>query len=539
LNRFRLVFSLVFITALIYSCAQIGRPEGGPIDVTPPEFVSSNPPNFSTHYNQEEIRILFNEFIKLENASQQIIFSPPILPRPEITPMGVASKEVRIKLPVDSLQNNTTYTINFGQSIVDNNEGNMLPFFKYVFSTGDYIDSLKLEGSVNDMNYRKTPEFVSVLLYEKDSTYSDSIVFKELPTYVTFSKDSTNVFSLENMREGTYKLVALEDKNGDYKFNPGREKIGFLDSVVTLPTTNNYNVNLFNTYKDFKPIRPKQVSKHHLVFGYEGVLDSTDYNIKLLTDMPDTLQTRITKSRESDTLNYWMKPYIQRDSLLFAFEHKTQVDTLVVKTKDMEADSLQIETKPKNTIEFEELVYVKANLPIEKIDTSRIKLLDNDSLQMKYKARLNSFHNQVEIEFDKVENSKYQMTILPDAIVDFYGHTNDTLNVNLRTKKKSDFSLLNLTITNLDRYPAIVQIVNDKEEVLKSVTLTNTNTHTFEYIPPQSGKSYIKVIYDDNENGVWDPGDYLKNIQPEEVKYAELKSELRANWDIVESVRLE
>ncbi|TKS57027.1 Ig-like domain-containing protein [Mesohalobacter halotolerans] len=536
MNRFRLVFSLVFITALIYSCAQIGRPEGGPIDVTPPEFVSSNPPNFSTHYNQEEIRILFNEFIKLENASQQIIFSPPILPRPEITPMGVASKGVRIKLPVDSLQNNTTYTINFGQSIVDNNEGNMLPFFKYVFSTGDYIDSLKLEGSVNDMNYRETPGFVSVMLFEKDSAYTDSIIFKDLPTYVTFSKDSINTFSLENMREGTYKLVALEDKNSDYKFNPGREKIGFLDSVVTLPTTNSYNVNLFNTYKDFKPIRPKQVSKHHLVFGYEGVLDSTDYKIKLLTDMPDTLQTRITKSRESDTLNYWMKPYIQRDSLLFAFKHKTQVDTLVVKAKEMETDSLQIETKPKNTIEFEELVYIKANLPIVKIDTSRIKLLDNDSLQMKYKARLNSFHNQVEIEFDKVENSKYQMTILPDAIVDFYGHTNDTIKKNFMTQPLSEYSILDLTLNNVKRYPAIIELIDDKEKVEKSVILNNTNKHTFKNVRP--GEYYIKVIYDDNNNGKWDSGDYLKNIQPEEVEYSPVLLELRANWDVVQTISL-
>ncbi|MGX1024994.1 Ig-like domain-containing protein [Psychroflexus sp. MBR-150] len=536
MNRFRLIFGLVFIATLIYSCAQIGRPQGGPKDVTPPEFVSSSPQNYSTYFDQEEIRIQFNEFIRLQNAQQQIIFSPPILPRPEITPMGTASKEIRIKLPIDSLQDNTTYTINFGQSIEDNNEGNPLPFFKYVFSTGDYIDSLKLDGFVNDMNFRETPEFVSVLLYEKDSTYSDSVVFKKLPTYVTFSKDSTNVFSLENMREGTYKLVALEDKNRDYKFNPGREKIGFIDSFITLPTTKNYKINLFNTYKDFKPIRPKQVSKNHLIFGYQGVLDTMDYNIELLTKAPDTFQTRITKSRESDTLNYWMKPYFQRDSLLFAFKHQSQVDTLVVKTKDMEADSLQIETKPKSMIKFDERVFIKANLPIEYIDTSKIDLIDTDSLKIKFKFRVDSFQNQVEMAFDKVENSKYQMSILPGAVKDFYGNTNDTIKLNLKTKPLSDYSVLVLTITNLDRYPAIVQLVDDKEKVEKSVILTNTNTHTFEHVNP--GKYYIKVIYDDNNNGVWDSGDYLENIQPEAVKYSPTLLELRANWDVVQRVSL-
>ena len=197
MDRLRLVFGVLFICALIYGCAQIGRPDGGPKDVTPPEFVSASPENYSIQFDKDEIKIQFNEFIKLNNAQQQIIFSPPILPRPQISPMGLASREVKIKLALDSLKDNTTYTINFGQSIEDNNEGNPLPFFKYVFSTGDYIDSLKLDGRINDMFYRETPEFTSVMLYEKDSTYSDSIVFKESPTYIAYAQDSTNMFSLK------------------------------------------------------------------------------------------------------------------------------------------------------------------------------------------------------------------------------------------------------------------------------------------------------------------------------------------------------
>jgi len=539
LNRLKDFLYILFIALFIYGCAQISRPEGGPKDEDPPKFVSASPENYSLLFEEEKIEIQFDEYVKLNNPQQQIIFSPPILPRPEISPMGVASKEVKIELALDSLQDNTTYTINFGQSIEDNNEGNPLPFFKYVFSTGDYLDSLKLEGRINDMNYREAPEFVSVMLYEKDSLYSDSIVFKDIPTYVSYVMDSTNTFSLENMRAGTYKLISLEDKNNDYKFNPGREKIGYVEDYIELPTQVNYVLNIFDTYKDFKPVRPKQVSKNHFIFGYEGILDTTDFEIDLLSKAPDTLEYRITKSRDADTLDYWLNSYFKTDSLIFSFNYQDTSDSLVVRTKDMEADSLQLETKPRSIIGFEEAFYIRANLPLTAIDTSKISLVDADTLDVSYSAKLETFQNQVRLQFDKKENTSYNITILPNALIDFYGHTNDTLSVNLRTKKKSDFSLLNLTITNLDRYPAIVQIVNDKEEVLKSVTLTNTNTHTFEYITPQSGKSYIKVIYDDNENGVWDSGDYLKNIQPEEVKYAELTSELRANWDVVEPVRLE
>lgn len=536
MNNLRLVFGVLFICIMIYSCAKIGRPDGGPKDVAPPEFVSSSPENYSTFFDNDEIKIQFNEFIKLNNAQQQIIFSPPILPKPQISPMGLASKEVKIELALDSLKANTTYTINFGQSIEDNNEGNPLPFFKYVFSTGDYIDSLKLEGFVNDMFFRETPEFTSVMLYEKDSTYTDSVVYHSLPTYIAYAQDSTNTFSLENMKAGVYKLIALEDKNSDYKFNPGREKIGFIDSFITLPASKNYKLNLFDTYKDFKSIRPKQVSKNHLIFGYEGILDSTDFDIQLLSKAPDTLKTHITKRRESDTLDYWMKPYFESDSLLFAFIHQNKIDTLVVKTRAMEVDSLQIETKPKNTIEFDELVFVKANLPIVEIDTSKINLIDADSLQVKFNTQLDTFQNQLQIGFDKTENNAYSMVILPEAVKDFYGHTNDSINLNFKTKSKADYSLLDLTISNIDRYPAIVQLVTDKEKVEKSVILNNTNQHTFEYIKP--GEYYIKLIYDDNANGIWDTGDYLNNIQPEEVKYSPQVIKLRANWDDIRTMSL-
>jgi uncharacterized protein (DUF2141 family) len=527
---------ILFFVLFIYSCAQISRPEGGPKDEDPPKFVSANPENYSILFDKEEIKIQFDEYVKLNNPQQQIIFSPPILPRPEISPMGVASKEVKIELAIDSLQDNTTYTINFGQSIEDNNEGNPLPFFKYVFSTGDYLDSLNLGGTINDMNYRETPEFVSVFLYEKDSLYTDSIVFKGTPTYVSYAMDSTNTFKLENMRAGIYKLVALEDKNNDYKFNQGREKIGFVKDFIQLPTEINYILNIFDTYKDFKPVRPKQVSKNHLVFGYEGILDTTDFEINLLSKAPDTFDYRITKRRDADTLDYWLNSYYDTDSLIFNFKYQDKVDSLVLRTKDMEADSLQIETKPKSSIGFEEAFYIRANLPLTTIDTSKIFLVDADTVEVKYAVKLNAFQNQVKIQFDKKENTSYRLSVLPNALIDFYGHTNDTLQIKLNSKKRAELSLLDLTISNLESYPAIVQLVDDKEKVEKSVVLTSSNRHTFEYVKP--GTYFIKVIYDENNNGVWDSGNYLEQRQPEIIKYSSKSIELRANWDVVQSISL-
>jgi hypothetical protein len=532
----RSILSLVFLFLLIYGCAQIGRIEGGPKDVDPPEFVNGKPENYSINFDDDEIRILFNEYVKLKNASQQIIFSPPISPKPIITPMGLASKEVKIELEKDSLRPNTTYTINFGLSIEDNNEGNALPFFKYVFSTGDYIDSLQLSGVVKDIFNKENPEFISVMLYEKDRNYKDSAVYKTIPTYISYAKDSSNQFFLENMRKGTYKLVALEDRNNNYKFNQGSEKIGFVEGFIELPTEQRYAINLFETSRDFSPKRPKQVSKNHLIFGYEGVLDTSRFEIKLLSKAPDTLKSVITKNRETDTLNYYFYPYFESDSLLFSFKHKNTVDTLTVRIKELYPDSLNIEIKPNGNIEINESVYIRPNLPIVAFNTEKIELIDADSLAIPFKATLDSFNNQLGLSFTKTENTKYNLSLFPEAITDLFGHTNDTIKSRLSTKKRESYGTLQFTLNNVKRFPIIVQLVDDKGKVESSTVLTNTNKHTFEYINP--GEYFIKVIYDDNNNGKWDPGDYLKQIQPEDVEFAPKLNNVRANWDVVQTFSL-
>ena len=222
MNRklFNFILFIVVITSVV-RCAKKGMPEGGPIDEEPPRFIRANPENYTTNFDAKEISILFNEFIKLENPQQQIIISPPMDPKPNILPLGQARKDVKIEI-TDTLRENTTYAINFGKSIVDNNEGNPYPYFKYVFSTGDYIDSLEVSGFIEDAYLKETPEFVSIFLYEMDSTYTDSVVYNEIPRYVAYTRDSSVNFDLENLKAGKYQMVAILDDNANYKFNPAK-----------------------------------------------------------------------------------------------------------------------------------------------------------------------------------------------------------------------------------------------------------------------------------------------------------------------------
>ena len=167
----RRLLALTFVFLALFSfwqCAKRGSPTGGPRDTTPPELINAEPENFSLEFDAQRIRLYFDEYIKLEDVQNQLIISPPLKNQPEITPQGQASKYIQIILK-DTLLENTTYTLNFGQSIVDNNEGNPNSFLTYVFSTGSYIDSLTVKGEVRDAFNRKADQFISVMLYQLDT----------------------------------------------------------------------------------------------------------------------------------------------------------------------------------------------------------------------------------------------------------------------------------------------------------------------------------------------------------------------------------
>lgn len=529
----RFIFCLS-VTVLVLSCAQRGRPDGGPEDFDPPVFVGSSPANYSVNYDKNEIKINFDEFVKLDNPRQQVIFSPPIEPRPNIMPMSMASKSFTIDMPVDSLQKETTYTINFGLSVQDNNEGNILPYFKYVFSTGDQLDSLQVKGRVRDAFERKPDENISVLLYQIDSTFNDSIVYNELPTYIAYT-DSVSNFNVENVKEGRYKLIAISDKNNNYLFNPKSDKIDFIEKEIDLPTEEEFELSVFKSEIDFSANRPKQVSQMHFEFGYEGKIDSTQ--IDVISDVPADYEYRVYKDFEKDTLHYWYKPFVEKDSLLFEVTNRNYRDTLEIRPKQIEKDSLRFAANPTGGIGFFEDFTLRANTPIEEIDTTKFSMLTRDSIPVDMKIDLDQTLNQLKVSFEKDEKQRYILRLLPAAITDFYGKTNDTLDYSFNTRSYSDFGNIDLTVNNIDRFPVIVEMVDKNGEIEQSLYHEDGNLFKFKYIKP--GEYYFRVIYDDNENGKWDSGNYLKKQKPEEIIYIEKSLKVRAFFDYVEKINLE
>ena len=529
----RKILSNIFLASLIglivVNCANRGTPQGGPKDEDPPVIVKSEPENFTTNFNEKEIKIYFDEYIKIKDLQKNLIISPPMDPMPEITPLGSASKHITIKI-YDTLQTNTTYAFNFGESITDNNEGNPYPFYKYVFSTGEYIDSLKVKGSVKDALDKKTEEFVTIMLYDVDSTFTDSIIYKEKPKYITNTLDSTNTFQLENLKEGKYLMVAIKDESSNYTFDQDEDKIGFLDDFITVSndTTNVYELSLFKEETDFEVLRAKQQSENKIVFGIEG--SNEDIEINMISSTPENFEYRILEDakNDSDSLIYFYKPSIKNDSLLFTVSKKNKLDTLTVKIREREKDSLIIKASPRSSISFIEDFYIEGNIPFTKIDESKIYFINKDSLDVTYSTKLDSLKNSYAFKFEKQEQETYKIQLFPGALEDFFGNNNDTLSYTLKTRTKGDYGDIRLTLQNAI-YPVIVQLVDSKDEVKYEQFYQGASPIDFRHISP--GKYSLRVIFDSNNNQKYDTGNYLLKRKPERVSYYPNIVEVRAGWD--------
>jgi len=316
-----------------------------------------------------------------------------------------------------------------------------------VFSTGNTIDSLSVKGYVEDALLEEPETFISVMLYDVDSTYTDSIVYKEKPRYITNTLDSLTAFSINNIKSGRYKLIALKDKNGNYKFDQKNEKIAFKEGFITVPSDSTYGLKLFKENVNYKALKPKQDGETKIIFPYEGNYESMQ--IKVLESKPEGYKTRVIKSPDTDTLYYWYKPKFKVDTTFFLVTNKKEVDTFKHRFRKLEKDSLILKVISSSTLTDIENFVLEGTIPLTKIDTTKIKLIDKDSLTINYGIAYDSILNRYKFSLKKKEGQRYFFTMLPETFTDFYDETNkDTLNFSFRTKMKSEYGDVRVNFRN-------------------------------------------------------------------------------------------
>ena len=524
------ILSLLFLFFMIvgfWQCARRGSPTGGDKDITPPVLIKADPKNLSTNFNKKTIRLTFDEFITLEDVQNQLVISPPLKYIPEIKPQGTTSKFVEITFK-DTLRENTTYTINFGQSIVDNNEGNPNRFLTYVFSTGDLIDSLSISGVVKDAYNKKADEFISVMLYEIDSVFNDSTIYKYPPNYITNTLDSLPLFSLKNLKEGKYHLIALKDETKNNVFDQNSDKIGFLADTISLPSDSLFLLNLFKEIPDYSISVPSYAAKNKIIFGYKGPKEN--FKIEPLTVLPDSVKSVMLKDRENDSINYWLTP-TDIDSILFTVTNEKLgfIDTFTVKNRKLPLDSLRLTPSPSSRLNFEDPFKILANTPIQKIDTSKIAILDQDTIQKPFSVKIDTLKNNLDFNFEVNPNERYNVVLLPGAIEDFFGMQNDTIITRLSTNGYADYGNLTLNLSGELNYPIIVELTDERDNLIRQLIAKQPQAYDFRNLDPKNYR--VRIIFDENDNGKWDTGSYLNKLQPERIIYYPDLIEIRANWE--------
>lgn len=504
-------------------------PTGGQKDILPPEIVNVVPKAETVNFSAKKIVISFNEYIQLKDIAKHLVISPLIFPAPTIS---VINKNIIIELP-DSLRPNTTYTINFGNAIVDNNEGNILPGYSYVFSTGPELDSLKIAGVILNAETGKPEKGALALIYS--SAMADTSWLKSPPEYFARAADD-GTFVIKNIRRNSYRLFALNDKNNNYLLDLKDETAGFELQPFELKDSS-----YFKVFIALQPVT-KQIVKG-LVIEEPGKLTTTfsksvtDPVWKFIGTTPEKELFEISLKRDTVTL-YTLPSSL--DSIRIEWREGEIILDTVLYTKSRSLNK-PVPAKAKiftkwtsyplagGTLKGESHPYIKWAMPVTEMDESKV-LVIKDSVAHPVKI-LFTDSLQTALQFEsKWTEGFYKISVLPDAIIDFAGNSNDTVTFSFIVPSERSVGSVSFKLNTKIPGDFILQLVTDKDEVVRQRFFNGSSTGIFEMVDP--GLYRLRLVTDTNNNKLWDAGDFRKSIQPEKIEYHPDQITVRSNWEV-------
>ena len=591
--------ALLMLMIVVYSCASMGNPDGGPYDEEPPKFVRSTPKPFAINSKEKKVTIEFDEFIKLEKAAEKVVVSPPQLEQPEIKASG---RKVVVGL-VDSLRPNTTYTIDFADAIVDNNEGNPLGNYAFTFSTGTTIDTMEVSGTVLSASDLEPVKNIQVGLH---SDLSDSAFMKK-PFDRVSRTDSRGHFSIRGIAPGKYRIYALMDGNQNYLFDSKTEMIAFSDSIIipamedamrqdtiwkdslTIDTIKSVGYTRFlpddiilRAFKEENDrqylTRSERDKENHFVLTFSARADTLPTLKGLNFDERDAFI--IEKTDRNDSICYWIKDSLiyQMDTLEIQMDYLAtdtldrlvpQTDTLFLANKLTRAEREKLEAKAAEEKEKERKKKEKKG---EKIEPEPTKFL---TLNVDAPSAFDLDRN-VYLSFDEpvasIDTAAIHMEIKKDSLweeIPFLFVSDSVLPrkyeilAEWEPEKEYQLSIDSMAFkgvyglhTNKVKQTMKVKKLNEYGTILLNITGADstavvelldgsgkvlrqqriTPQNTADFYYLNPGtKFYIRLFNDRNGNGVWDTGKYSEHLQPEEVYYFPKVWEMKANFDFEEN----
>jgi uncharacterized protein (DUF2141 family) len=488
----------------------------------PPEVKETTPANESTNFIEKTITVEFNEFISLTNLTSQLIVSPLMEETPDITVKG---KKLVIKIKGE-LKPNTTYSLNFGDAIQDITEGNIYPNYKYVFSTGSFIDSLNFSGSVIGAFDLIPKESIFVMLYDE---FEDSIPKTKKPRYIA-KTDKEGQFQITNISKGEYKLFALNDINSNYLFDLPNEEIGFYNELVQIDSSLTDNkIYLFTENTDLQYVTKSGNPAYSKI--------EVEFNLPTDSISIITLNKELSLGLEEETGNkrvktYWLPEPFNVETLdLAVYNNGKVIDTLAIELKNSETlldSSLSVTTNLGAKFDLNKAIQFTSTYPLSLIDTTKISLLE-DSLKVDFKFVQDSLNiRKYNLEYDFKEKTNYTLFVEPNTFNGIYGLENDTILKTFKTKRESDYGNLVLNVSPPFTENYIIHFLL-KNNIVETRYGAGKTTFKFDYLA--AGDYGVKLIVDNNNNKEWDTGNYTDKIQPEEVIYYEGTITIQENWD--------
>ena len=600
LNRILSFFVFVFVSLLlalvVHSCANIAAPTGGAYDVDPPVVRSSTPDFNALNVSPQRVEIEFDENIKIESPSEKVIITPPQKIMPIIRSAG---RKAIVELK-DELLPNTTYTIDFTDAIVDNNEGNPLENFLFSFSTGDQLDTLSIAGRVLNAEDLEPVTGIYVGIH---SNFDDT-VFTNVPFERISRTDSRGDFIVRGMAPGKYRVFALGDLNRDYMYDNPMEEIAFLDSIVmpsTMPAVRQDTVFVdsitVDTILEVKYTRflPDNLVLKSFLSGFQRlylqrherpVENRLNIFFSAPTDAPgfsllepnvegddwyvaerslnnDTLMLWITDSvvyqhdsirmqisyMETDTLN---RNVIANDTLSFNFrriEQDKKAEESKREKSDDEEDGegeqpairfLNIQGNVQSTFELFNPIRIEFEQPVVEFDSTFVKLeIEVDSLYeaIPFRLETDSLNPRKFVLRPSWEpGGKYKFSIDSAAVTSVYGLWNNTYEQSFTVKDLDQYGNLQISISGLPEGKKAFVELLNNSDKPFRKNDVKGNVVRFQDLPP--GEVYARLIIDDNEDGLWTTGNYEELRQPEKVYYYPDKFVIRAYSDHLEEWNL-
>lgn len=590
-RKTKLNFAAFLAVLLCTACANIGTPDGGPWDERPPVLLKTSPPINAINQKDKKIELYFNEYVKIVNASEKVVISPPQIEPPKITTQP--SKKITITLQED-LKPNVTYSIDFSDAIVDNNEGNPFGSFAFTFSTGNTVDTLQIAGHVLEAENLDPVKGIYVGIYplhEGDSVGQDSAFFKTPLTRISRT-DAKGFFNIKGLAPGTYQVVALQDGDQNFLFNQRSEKIAFYGQPVVpstaIATRNDTIWTDSLTLDSIRYLNYTRFLPDDLVLKAFKEDASTLYFIKSERLIPQSFQLYFSgpspqpprlkglnfdekeaflleKSLHNDTLRYWLKDTLlcKIDTLKMAMEYvytdttggfALTSDTLLLpvraarvrpgrettkkkKKKDEneepEIQFLSFRITPTRTMDITDNLKLLFDEPIVRFDTAAVHLEEkdvNDTIWKKkdFLVQQDSLRiREYTLLSEWNPGKEYMLTVDSASFYSIYDTFNTGGNYKGSMRSLDDYASLFLTIQGLEG-PAFVELLSEKGKTMRRENVEK-NRASFYFVRP--GKYYLRLINDRNNNGKWDTGVY-PSLPPEEVYYYPQSIDLRALWDV-------